>query len=76
MYVANGTDAGAAREKLVHGNISCEEKERLKTALLAYCNQDTLAMVRVLDQLRGLCLSACTNDKHLGFTESSHQVDA
>jgi predicted RecB family nuclease len=54
MDVANGTDAGVGWEKLIRGNIPDAEKERLKGALLAYCKQDTLAMVRVLDQLRVL----------------------
>jgi predicted RecB family nuclease len=52
MEVANGTDAGAAWEKLVRGNLPDAEKERLNTALLVYCRQDTIAMVRVLNQLR------------------------
>jgi len=68
MEVANGTDAGAAWEKLIRGDVSDAEKDRLKTALLAYCRQDTLAMVRVLDQLRTLQFSGNLGQKQVGAT--------
>ncbi len=32
-----------------------EEKERIRKALLQYCKLDTLAMVRIIEKLRGLC---------------------
>jgi hypothetical protein len=54
MEVANGTDAGEAWSRITRGDISETEKDRLITALLAYCKQDTWAMVRILDKLRGL----------------------
>jgi predicted RecB family nuclease len=63
MEVANGTDAGIAWEKLVRGNVPGVEKQRLRTALLAYCKQDTFAMVRVLDRLRTLHFSGSTDEK-------------
>jgi len=36
------------------GRISDAEKARLRAALLAYCERDTLAMVRLVERLRGL----------------------
>ena len=52
MEVAEGSDAGLAWEKMLHGEIESAERKRLRAALLAYCKQDTLAMVRLLDVLR------------------------
>jgi len=52
MEVSDGTEAGLAYEKLVHGNLNPEERQSLKKALLEYCKQDTLAMVKLLECLR------------------------
>jgi Domain of unknown function(DUF2779) len=52
MQVENGQDAGIAWESLVRGGLSSEQHERIKKALLDYCGQDTLAMVRLLSALR------------------------
>jgi hypothetical protein len=52
MAVANGQAAGLAWESLVRGNSDISERGRIKKALLDYCGQDTLAMVRLLDKLR------------------------
>jgi hypothetical protein len=52
MEVAEGNDAGLAWEKMVHAEAGSEERRRLRDALLAYCKQDTLAMVRLLEVLQ------------------------
>jgi len=52
MEVAEGNEAGLAWEKMVHAEAGSEERKRLKDALRAYCKQDTLAMVRLIDVLR------------------------
>ena len=52
MEVANGTEAGVAWESLVRGGLDQAEREKTRKALLEYCGQDTLAMVRLLEQLR------------------------
>jgi hypothetical protein len=52
MEVADGQAAGLAWESLVRGSLGCGECDRLKKALLAYCGQDTLALVRLLGKLR------------------------
>jgi predicted RecB family nuclease len=52
MEVADGTEAGFAYEKLVHGDLNPKERQSLKKALLEYCSQDALAMVRLLEHLR------------------------
>lgn len=49
MEVSHGEEAGLAWEKLFRGRLSQAEKLRLRIALLEYCGQDTLAMVRLLD---------------------------
>jgi hypothetical protein len=38
---------------MVHSEAGNEERRRLRHALLAYCKQDTLAMVRLLEVLVG-----------------------
>jgi hypothetical protein len=52
MEVADGQSAGGAWESLVHGGLDQAECNRIRKALLDYCGQDTLAMVKLLDRLR------------------------
>jgi predicted RecB family nuclease len=52
MEVSNGQSAGLAWESLVRGSLDNSECDRLMKALLAYCGQDTLALVRLLEKLR------------------------
>jgi hypothetical protein len=52
MEVANGQDAGLAWESLVRGAANGSEHDRIRKALLEYCGQDTLAMVRLLGKLQ------------------------
>jgi predicted RecB family nuclease len=51
MEVSEGEQAGLAWDKMVRGQVSEEDKQRLRNALLEYCSQDTFAMVRLLDFL-------------------------
>lgn len=51
MQVADGQAAGLAWESLVRGSLDQSERDRIKRALLEYCGQDTLAMVRLLERL-------------------------
>jgi predicted RecB family nuclease len=52
MEVSDGTDAGLAWESLTRGGSDPAERDRIRKALLDYCGQDTLAMVRLLEKLR------------------------
>ncbi|MBZ5598444.1 MAG: DUF2779 domain-containing protein [Acidobacteriia bacterium] len=52
MEVANGRDAGFAWEALIRGIGDQAERERLRKALLDYCGQDSLALVKVLEKLK------------------------
>jgi predicted RecB family nuclease len=52
MEVGNGTEAGVAWESLVRGSLDQVEREKTRKALLEYCGQDTLAMVRLLEKLQ------------------------
>jgi predicted RecB family nuclease len=52
MAVGNGTEAGVAWEKLVRGGLDQVERDKIRKALLDYCGQDTLAMVRLVESLR------------------------
>jgi len=51
MAVAEGSEAGLAFERMVHPNTPDFERAQIREDLLAYCFQDTLAMVKILDVL-------------------------
>jgi len=52
MEVADGTHAGLAWESLVRGSLDQSERDRIRKALLEYCGQDTLALVRILEKVQ------------------------
>jgi predicted RecB family nuclease len=52
MTVADGVDAGLAWESLTRGGLDRDEQDRIKKALLEYCGQDTLALVKLVGRLR------------------------
>ena len=52
MEVANGTDARLAWESLVRGELDRDQREGIEKALLEYCGQDTLALVKLVTMLR------------------------
>ena len=51
MEVADGQSAGLAWESLVRGSLDASEQDKIRKALLDYCGQDTLAMVRLIRSL-------------------------
>jgi predicted RecB family nuclease len=54
LDVSDGGEAGLVWERMVRGGIDAPERHRLKSALLAYCGQDSFAMVKLLERLSGL----------------------
>ena len=52
MAVANGQGAGVAWESLVRGGLDQSERGRTRMALLEYCRQDTLALVKLVERLQ------------------------
>jgi hypothetical protein len=54
MEVANGQDAGLAWESLVRGWLDCDDSGRIRKALLNYCGQDTLALLKLGTKLRSI----------------------
>jgi predicted RecB family nuclease len=52
MEVPNGQAAGLAWESIIKGNSSESERQAKRKALLDYCGQDTLALVRLLEALQ------------------------
>jgi hypothetical protein len=56
MAVAHGDEAGLTWDRMIRSGVDASEWQRLKSALLAYCGQDTLAMVKILDRLRTFTL--------------------
>jgi hypothetical protein len=51
MEVADGQSAGLAWESIVAGECSEAESQQKRKALLDYCGQDTLGMVRLAEKL-------------------------
>jgi Domain of unknown function(DUF2779) len=51
MEVSNGQAAGLAWESMVRGGLDVVEREKTRKALLDYCGQDALGMVRLLELL-------------------------
>jgi Domain of unknown function(DUF2779) len=52
MVVADGQGAGLAWESLISGDCSEAEHHRKRKALLDYCRQDTLGMVKILEVIK------------------------
>jgi hypothetical protein len=52
MEVGDGRAAGLAWESLIHGDLDAEVRTRVRNDLLAYCCQDTFALVRLLEKLK------------------------
>ena len=53
MEVADGQTAGLAWESLIRGTVDVAERVMIRQVLLDYCGKDTLALVRLLDKLKG-----------------------
>jgi predicted RecB family nuclease len=54
MEVSHGDEAGLAWDHMVRGDLDSVGRQRMKSALLAYCRQDTLAMATVIERLKAL----------------------
>ncbi|RDI43428.1 hypothetical protein AQULUS_13210 [Aquicella lusitana] len=52
LGIQQGDDAQAYYLKLIKDELPAADRNRIKNDLLAYCRLDTLAMVRILDELR------------------------
>lgn len=51
LEVADGNQAGRAFLQMISPGTPADERKRLREALLEYCGQDSMAMVRILDRL-------------------------
>lgn len=56
MEVSHGGEAGLVWDQMIRGDLDPAARQGLKSALLEYCRQDTLAMVKVLSALRSVGL--------------------
>jgi len=52
MEVGDGHAAGLAWESMVCGELNGDESQRISKALLDYCGQDTLGMVKLIEKLQ------------------------
>ena len=59
MEVADGQAAGLAWDSLVRGGLDQEMCEMIRKAMLHYCGQDTLGMIRIIGKLRSISGLAC-----------------
>jgi hypothetical protein len=48
LEISNGGMAQDAYKRAVHAQTNKEQKEAIKQAMLEYCKQDTLAMVKIM----------------------------
>jgi hypothetical protein len=55
MEVPDGQAAGLAWEQMIGEKATAPERTAMRKALLAYCGQDTLALVRLLEALQSRC---------------------
>lgn len=55
MEVPDGQAAGLAWESMIRGESTESERQAKRKALLDYCGQDTLALVRLLEALQSCC---------------------
>ena len=51
LEIPDGLAASASYAQLIAGETAQSEKDQIRTALLAYCERDTEAMVRVFEAL-------------------------
>jgi hypothetical protein len=51
MIVADGQQAGVAWESLVRRDLGQPERDRVEKALLDYCGQDTMALIKLVERL-------------------------
>ena len=56
LVIADGATASATLERMLlrEADLAPDDKERLREALLTYCRQDTMGLVRILQTLRDL----------------------
>lgn len=71
MEVGNGGEAGMAWEQMLRLSTNARERERIKRALLAYCRQDTWALVELLrfvrDKVNAEQTTLCAPVEHKGI---------
>jgi hypothetical protein len=60
MEVPNGLAAGLAWESLVGGGLDRDDQDRIREALMDYCGQDTLGLVKIVETLRQRALDQAT----------------
>jgi hypothetical protein len=56
LEISNGEMASSAWMKMIQMD-EAEERANLRQQLLQYCHLDTLAMIRILEKLKGMAIS-------------------
>lgn len=52
LDIGDGGTASSEYVRITFGNVSDEERQKVRSALLKYCHLDTLAMIRIVQALR------------------------
>lgn len=52
LTIGKGDKAARELYKLISGGIAAEERTRVIEDLLIYCGQDTMAMVRIFEEMK------------------------
>jgi len=55
LRIQEGGQAGVEYLRMIAPDTPSDEKERIRRDLLEYCRQDTLAMVRIREELLNRC---------------------
>lgn len=70
LNISSGAMVGDTWTKLTTGTFDEKESEAIRKDLLAYCEQDTLGMVRILEVLENLPEKARTKSSKTGIQET------
>jgi len=71
MEVAKGSMAGVVYDRLISGTLSPNEYARQRKALLEYCRQDTMGMVKIIESLGGLVPEGLLTKSRVGVAPSA-----
>jgi hypothetical protein len=55
LEISEGQSASIAFQTITYGDVSEEEKQKVREDLIRYCGQDTEGMIWIVEKLRNLC---------------------
>lgn len=76
LQISNGYQANVGYLKLMDESLPLEEKELIRNNLLKYCELDTLAMVKILEELQQICQRKYSEDDILPLQSEMEKIAA